>query len=351
MPSSCRARQFFLQPGDFPFNGLRNAPRFALAERDPADVRTVHTEPPRDAGIKPEPGVEVKPDEVGFGERGIFKGHLEAGHVVALSQQQYSCGYIPESREKEGSRVLQLPQWALQVVNLRKSQRLTQQAFAAKLNVTQTSVSSWESGTKEPKPEMYFRMAKIWPQAEQVPFLLKRAADISGAFQIPGLDKMLGQSKKPVRSTRQAKFGRFSNEAVEIPLLKDAAAAGTPRQVQEREIEDMLPMPESLCPHPDSIVCIRVEGDSMSPVLEPGYIVAVDTAETDRARLYNQMVAARDPEGGVTIKWFRKSGNSEMLIPNHTSKRHQPVVIVAAAEGEQGWSIIGKVLWWIGIPT
>jgi SOS-response transcriptional repressor LexA len=341
----CNARQFSLQAGNFSLDGLGYAPRLTLAQRNPADVRAIHIEPPRDAGVKTEPGVEVEPAG-GLRERGIFNGHIEAGHAVALNQPEFINLGLTKSREK-----MTLPDWAGHLQALMDGERLSRKTFAAKLNITEQTVSNWLRGIKEPSPEHYFRMAKIWPQADQVPFLLKRAADKSGAFQIPGLDKMLGQRKKPAQSTHQAKFPRLSSEAAIIPLLKDPAAAGTPRQMQEREIDEMLPMPGTLCPHPDAIVCIRVEGDSMSPVLEAGYIVAVDTAQTERVRLYNQMVAARDPEGGVTIKWFRKSGTSEVLLPNHTSKRHQPVVLTPVAEGEQGWAIIGKVIWWIGVPT
>ena len=130
-----------------------------------------------------------------------------------------------------------------------------------------------------------------------------------------------------------------------IPLLHDAAAAGSPRLVEESEVDDMIVARTSMCPHPGKTVCIRVSGDSMSPILENGYIVAIDTAETDHRRLYNHMVAARDPEGGVTIKWFRNHGGEEMLIPQHTSTRYPPVLI-----GRDQWKIIGKVLWWIGMP-
>jgi SOS-response transcriptional repressor LexA len=352
MPSSCRARQFLLHPGALSVDRLRDTPRFALAERDAADVRAVNASAPRDAGIQTEAGENLQADERLVGG-GILESHLEAGHAVALTSGIVTSALVTvkgKSEQKEEPGLPSLPEWAVHIANLLKEQRLSQRAFAAKLNVTQASVSLWILGKSEPKPEHYFRMARIWPESTTIPFLLKRASDISGAFQVPGLDKMLGQSKKPAQSTRQVKFGRFSNEPVEIPLLKDAAAAGTPRQLQEREIDDVLPMPGSLCPHPDKIVCIRVEGDSMSPVLEPGYIVAVDTAQTDRARLYNQMVAARDPEGGVTIKWLRRSGKNAVLVPQHTSRRH-PIIMLGPEEEESGWHIVGKVLWWIGMPT
>jgi len=194
---------------------------------------------------------------------------------------------------------------------------------------------------------MYFRMAKLWPSAEQTPFLLKRATDTSGSFQVPGYGDMPTGRRSTSKRSRKDDRG----EAVGIPLLKDAAAAGTPRQVQEREIEEVLALPESWCPNPETIVCIKIMGDSMSPILEDGYIVAVDTAQKDHLRLYGQMVAARDPDGGVTIKWFRKVGDDEMLIAQHTSKRHQPIILPRGSNDDHGWVIVGKVLWWIGKPS
>jgi hypothetical protein len=63
------------------------------------------------------------------------------------------------------------------------------------------------------------------------------------------------------------------------------------------------------------------------------------------------MVAARGPEGGVTIKWLRKVGKDLLLIPQNTSKRHQPVILTRGGEEGSGWHIVGKVLWWIGMPS
>jgi SOS-response transcriptional repressor LexA len=88
-------------------------------------------------------------------------------------------------------------------------------------------------------------------------------------------------------------------------------------------------------------------GDSMSPILEDGYVVAIDTADRDPKKLLNAMVAARDPEGGVTIKWLRKVGDDVMLIAQHTSPRYNPIFL----NREPGWAIIGKVLFWIGKPS
>jgi SOS-response transcriptional repressor LexA len=144
-------------------------------------------------------------------------------------------------------------------------------------------------------------------------------------------------------------IGYIGGDAVGVRLLKDPAAAGTPRAINEKDVDEVLPLPKSLCPNADHLVCIRVEGDSMSPILEAGYIVAIDTSQVDPRRLHGNMVAARAPDGGVTIKWLRKSGKDLMLIPQHTSMRHQPVVLPATEEDHE-WGIVGRVLWWLGTP-
>jgi SOS-response transcriptional repressor LexA len=347
MRSSCRAREFSINPFQLSSERRRNLPRVALSERDTPDMGRIDPELPGNPAEYP--GLHGNSEKVLVG-RDIFVGHNLAGQNSALLLPQNYCrSNNPESSKKEEVALPSLPLWAVQIDKLLKSQRLTQQAFAAKMNVTQGSVSAWISGRKEPKPEFYFRMAKLWPSAPDVAHWLKRASDLSGAFQI-AQEPVISQ-RKTARSTRRVKFGKLSSDAVEIPLLKDPAATGTPRQVNENEIEDFLAFPGSLCPHPDEIVCIKVQGDSMSPLLEDGYIVAVDTAQTDRARLHGQMVAARDPEGGVTIKWLRKLGKQEILLSQHTSQRHQPTILSQQEDQESGWAVVGKVLWWIGMPS
>lgn len=343
MTSRCPARRLPLDSPQLVFDRPDHARGFAVSERDATDMRSIEAEFSSDTG---EDVGAVSRDQNFLVERGIFEGHhLARRNMAHVSPRLYNRGNILSS-EKEGVAEVPAGQWSESIGKLMKGQRLTQEAFAAKLNVTQATVSGWIAGKKEPRAEMYYRMAKLWPDATETPLLLKRAADISGAYQVAGFEKAAGSARRVPAKDRRAKFGRGDDEAVELPLLKDEAATGTPRQVQEKEIDRVLHFPSTLCPHPDKTVCIRARGDSMSPVLEDGYIVAIDTSEIDRMRLHDQMVAARDPEGGVTIKWLRKVGTDEMLLAQHTSRRYQPIVL----SREPGWSVVGKVLWWIGVP-
>lgn len=113
------------------------------------------------------------------------------------------------------------------------------------------------------------------------------------------------------------------------------------------DIEKYLPIPQEWVDRKSSITAIKVVGDSMSPFLEEGYIVLVDTNDRDPKRLVNHMGAATDEDGGVTIKWLRKNPQGILqLVPQHTSLRH-PILVI---NPEDGIEVVGRVVKWIGEP-
>ena len=132
----------------------------------------------------------------------------------------------------------------------------------------------------------------------------------------------------------------------EIPLLKDAVAAGTPRATDENEIEQNLAFPRSWFRSPGELFALKIVGDSMAPVIGDGYIVVVDVSKRDPRKLIEHMVAAREGNG-ITIKWLRRDGDTFLLVPQHVTPRHQ--VRVMRAEGD--FSIVGEVIKWIGQPA
>jgi SOS-response transcriptional repressor LexA len=179
-------------------------------------------------------------------------------------------------------------------------------------------------------------------------------------MQRAGLDKsdvlaMLPELELPARPQPKIEVFAATGEGlhlkrksgyIAVPLLVDPAAAGEPRLIDDNQVEDMIIVRGALCPHPEQTVCVKVKGDSMSPVLLDGYVVAIDTTITERKALYRQMVAAIGPSDGCTIKWLRKSGKDELLVPQHTTPFYDPIVITNNPE----WRIIGKILWWLGHP-
>jgi SOS-response transcriptional repressor LexA len=228
------------------------------------------------------------------------------------------------------------PAWAEKIALLRRELGITQVVLAKRLEVKQPSVSGWEIGEYKPTAANFFALAEMAPAGELRDYFHSMAERVAG-LKLDRGDQPSG--KKGPQPVAQEGFAR-------VPLLKDSAAAGSPRQLDERAIESYIEFPAAWCPKPQNCVAIRVTGDSMSPILEEGYVVLIDLTQKDPKRLVNEMVAARDSEGGVTIKWLRKIGKYFMLVPQHTSQRHEPQMI----ESDDDWAVVGKVIRWIGEP-
>jgi SOS-response transcriptional repressor LexA len=212
---------------------------------------------------------------------------------------------------------------ASRIKQLRKNLGLTQPELAKTCGVSQVAVSHWERSTAVPTAQILLVLARL--DSDHREWWLARAG-----MRPEDLEARGGEAGPSFRS---------------VPLLKDAVAAGTPRAIDETQILNRLPIPSDWLPPGGHIVAVRVDGDSMSPIIEAGYVVLIDTSQRDPKKLVKEMVAARE-EDGVTIKWLRKDGPHYLLVPQHTSPRNP--VRVLSPEGDFG--IVGKVLKWIGQP-
>jgi SOS-response transcriptional repressor LexA len=144
-----------------------------------------------------------------------------------------------------------------------------------------------------------------------------------------------------------AQFAQQLPEDVRVvPVLKDAAAAGTPRAIDPANVERTIALPSAWLPPGGKLYAIPVVGDSMSPTITEGNLVLIDISQKSAKNLIDWMVAAKDAEGGVTIKYLRHDGDLFFLVPEHTSVRH-PIKIMRS-EGD--WSIVGKVVKIIADP-
>ena len=104
-----------------------------------------------------------------------------------------------------------------------------------------------------------------------------------------------------------------------IPLLPLKAAAYGEEGDKRLDFDGVLPQgliaaPSDWAPNPAFTSCLRVRGNSMAPVLCDGYIIVVDTSETDHAHLRDKMVVAWHPHKGITVSWLRVLPAGEALV-------------------------------------
>jgi SOS-response transcriptional repressor LexA len=273
--------------------------------------------------------------------RCVLLSRLTASYLMAFNiwQMPYCCQENSVAKKKLFLGPL--------VVGLRKSKGFTQAQLAAEMRTTQDAVSRWEKGTREVPRHALLRLGQLAGEPDCWDLWASAGLDreaVLRAFpevstRLPGVSQVVVQTKGARSKLAQKVIGKMPG-AVAIPLLKDPAAAGTPRAVDPREVEEIQYMLPFDCPHPAETLAFHVIGDSMTPVLEEGDVVFVDMFECDQQKLAGKMVAARGPDGGVTIKWLRKQGTHPVLVPNHTSPRHPYVLL----DEEEGWEVLGRVI-------
>lgn len=245
------------------------------------------------------------------------------------------------------------PAWAEQITNVRKRLKLSQEKLAEALSTSQSNVAKWETGAYKPSPEHWMGLARL-SEGEPESLAFMERAGVPSSFFMKGGSKGMIPTAIAEDAVREAERRRIAELAASgklnelegvlrhIPLLRDAAAAGTPRAIDEREIERLIPLPRDFVPRAGTLFAIKVKGDSMDPILLEGHIAIVDVDKRDPKQLVNCMVVARDD--GITIKWLREDDGEFLLVPHHVSVRH-PVRRL-----RRGTEIVGLVVKWIGQP-
>ena len=81
----------------------------------------------------------------------------------------------------------------------------------------------------------------------------------------------------------------------------------------------------------------------MMPLIHDGYIVVIDTSQTNHPELYGQIVVAAHKEHGLIVSRLQRFDHTEVLVPENREYE-------STAVSTNGWRIVAKILWWIGGP-
>lgn len=245
-----------------------------------------------------------------------------------------------------------LPEWAGTIRAVRRKLRLSQSELAEKLETSAMAISRWERGEFEPSADAYLRLGKL--MGDPLCWFFWGRAGLSTADVmrvLPKAGRRLREDRIPtvqvvhagVAKRRASKKETF----VAIPLLPVRAATPGEEGDQVADLdqlkpEGMLAAPVDWCPNPDSTISLRVKGNSMSPLILDGYIVAVDTSDVSRDDLLGQIVVAWNIEKGLLVSRLIRFDHTEALVSDH--REYESVSLAK----ESRWRIIGRVLWWTG---
>jgi SOS-response transcriptional repressor LexA len=245
-----------------------------------------------------------------------------------------------------------LPEWARRIAKLRQRLGLSQAALGVRLHYSPMAVSRWERGVSEPPAQCWIQLGNLAGDPECWSFWSRaglRSADISrmlpegravqGKVQHPEFEIVVAGSGNKTKLSTKTKL-------VAIPVLP--VHAGTRGEAGDQQVdldrvaaEAIIAAPEMWCPNPADTSCLRVKGTSMSPSINDGDIVAVDSSQTDPSKLSGKVVVAWHRDHGLSLARFRQIDGMQVL--ESENRDYEPVTFGK----DRNSRIIGKVLWWI----
>jgi SOS-response transcriptional repressor LexA len=223
--------------------------------------------------------------------------------------------------------------WPKRIIQLRKNSGLHQAAFGGTFHCSAMNVSRWERGISEPSSHTYIEMGSLagdplcwyfWERAglrkEDLLRVMPRMQERLRKLQTPHLEIVTaGSGAKKLKTNDKLQL-------VAIPVLKTVAATlgekgDSHALLRDAPIESVVAAPKSWCPNPASTSCLRVRGGSMSPLIHDGYILAVDSSQTEAGGLNGKIVIAWHKDKGLTVSRMHRYDHTLVLrSENPTTK-------------------------------
>ncbi|MEY2412520.1 MAG: hypothetical protein QOD84_1126 [Acidobacteriaceae bacterium] len=243
------------------------------------------------------------------------------------------------------------PEWSRKIEALRHRLNLSQGDIGERVGLSAMAVSRWERGAAEPDGGAYISLGNLAGDPLCWYFWLRAGLSSEDIKRVlPEANRRLARNSATPLRVVHAGAGKSTNKGpgfVALPLLP--VYASTPGY-ENREAADLgqtlperlIPVAIDWCPNPSSTICMRVKGNSMSPLILDDYIIAVDTSQARHDELINQIVVAQNLDKGLLVSRLIRFDHTDALI---SDQRENDTASLALGSG---WRIVGKVLWWMG---
>ncbi len=225
---------------------------------------------------------------------------------------------------------------------------LSQAAMASELGLPQSTLADYELDRYPVQLDMClaieykFGINRDWVLSGKGETFLASAPRAGGAVL----------AMRPIIITDKAELSRLDrlegrDRYYAVPYLRDAAAAGTGRIVEDA-IEGYCIIHERVAPRPENLRCVRVSGDSMAPTLTDASIVAVDITRKSPRQVAGKIVCARASEEEVVIKRLHLRGRYALLFSDNEDQHKYPPIVVDVREQKD--LLVGQVVWaWVDL--
>jgi DNA-binding XRE family transcriptional regulator len=171
---------------------------------------------------------------------------------------------------------VRIPERSASIERFRHALKLSQHELGKRIGTSAMSVSRWESGKAQPSAEAYIKLGNMaagplcwyfWGQAGLSLGDVRRVLPDT-EHRVKAKGRPLLVARAGVKRTKTERADDF----VAVPLLPVFAATPGGQGDKEADLamsgpERLLAAPVEWCPHPGQTLCIRVKGNSMSPLI------------------------------------------------------------------------------------
>ena len=243
-------------------------------------------------------------------------------------------------------------EWARRILALRHRLKMSQSDLGKQMNASAMAVSRWERGVQEPPANVYIQLGNLTGDPECWYFWGQAGLSSNDLMRVmPAVRSRMRQDRRVKLEVVHAgaRKAHKTEELVAIPVLPVVAAThggvgDSADKLNQAPPESMLAAPSKWCPNPAYTSCLRVRGRSMMPLIHDGYIVVMDTSQTSHTELYGQIVIAAHKEHGLIVSRLQRFDHTEVLVPEN--REYESISV-----STNGWRIVAKILWWIGLPA
>jgi phage repressor protein C with HTH and peptisase S24 domain len=242
-------------------------------------------------------------------------------------------------------------EWSERLRRLLKDLKLTQAGLAERLGVSPATVSRWLAAKNEPTAETYVALGNLAGRPDGNYFWERAGIDTS---ELPdaGLQQALSSMRVSLESFNLVSSKKLLQEhsdkgtVIAVPLMNvtafgDRVPPHENVRLSQARVEEVLLAPLSWCPHPENMLSMHIEGDSMYPTIPSGSILFVDLAATDRDQLNEKLVVVAHRDLGFKVARFQRLAGSDLLVS--ANPKYLPLDVSNATK----WKIFGEVLWWV----
>ncbi|WP_236213199.1 XRE family transcriptional regulator [Metapseudomonas otitidis] len=214
--------------------------------------------------------------------------------------------------------------------------------LARETGVTNKAAQKWLNGDSTPSNERVIKIAAllrvdlpwlVWGSGEPVamPAVMEEQEAIPGVLPVSVFDEALPPEE----------------DEVEVPFFEEVElSGGLGRTAVEVSESQKLRFPKATLRTAgvqfDHVVCVRVTGNSMSPVLPHGSIVAVDRGATS---VVDGKVYAISQDGQLRIKSLYRAPNGGLRVRSFNHAEHPDESYSRSEIEEYSIEVLGRVFW------